>query len=343
MHFARSFFSSLAHLAISIPEAFSLATHLTMTYCSEIVHSPQQATTPPPSGAGASATPVMIRPNFPRLISKESLILPGDINKPALSHTTDSNRMMSSRASNSRTGHPTQTLLETLPESPTYKDVIALYPSYALLSLCSLQAEMRMLATAQHSVLNIHAMSYLCRALRGIVAAEVRSLILEDVSPWSINPAFGSAADYSEPMHSNPGSADVGGEKFSSSTTTPSHHASHHVPHGPSTSTAAAAATPPHLLPCLCRVRTVSGIALSVVLNVPDDIMETLALLEFGLRQTLTADAHGIQVKLPVNSIPSHGSRGGSVGAGGVPVTEMLFTAPLWITGLLKTMCEVSC
>lgn len=89
-----------------------------------------------------------------------------------------------------------------------------------------------------------------------------------------------------------------------------------------------------------CEVRSSSGIPFSVVLGGPPDVLKDPSIVEYGLRQTLTADAQALQVKLPPVGAPLPPIRTNANVAGGAPSVEIMAVTSVWTVQLLKKMCQ---
>ncbi len=57
--------------------------------------------------------------------------------------------------------------------------------------------------------------------------------------------------------------------------------------------------------------------------------------------QTLVADAHSLQLKLPPPNVPLPGCRTNPAVASGAPLVELLMVTSVWSVQLLKTLCQV--
>lgn len=103
--------------------------------------------------------------------------------------------------------------------------------------------------------------------------------------------------------------------------------------------------TPPHLPPnsaaVRCDVRTVSGVVISIVFGAPQDVLQDAALVEHAVRQTLTADALTVQLKLPPAGTLMPSMRSAPSVAAGAPLVENLGMTSVWVVHLLKSLCKV--
>ena len=89
-----------------------------------------------------------------------------------------------------------------------------------------------------------------------------------------------------------------------------------------------------------CTMKSSSGIAFDVVAGGPFWIMKRDSILEYGLRQTLIADAHSIQLKLPPLGAPMPPYHSSQTVASGAPVIEVLASTSSWVVYLMKRICE---
>jgi hypothetical protein len=105
-------------------------------------------------------------------------------------------------------------------------------------------------------------------------------------------------------------------------------------------------AIPPPYLPegsqaYRCTMKSANGIAFDVVAGGPSSIMKDGKLVEYALRQSLVADAHSIQMKLPPPGAPMPPYHSVALVASGAPVIEIMVSASTWVLYLLKRLCEI--
>ncbi|KAL4422493.1 hypothetical protein ABPG75_008690 [Micractinium tetrahymenae] len=104
-------------------------------------------------------------------------------------------------------------------------------------------------------------------------------------------------------------------------------------------------ARPPPHLPAgsgavRCEARTPNGASCSVTLGGPADLLGNKELVQYALRQAMTADAHTLQLKVPPPGCPpppTHLSPGVACGA---PVVEGLAATSIWCVQLLKVLAQ---
>ncbi|WPT16549.1 AT-rich interactive domain-containing protein 4 [Picochlorum sp. SENEW3] len=89
-----------------------------------------------------------------------------------------------------------------------------------------------------------------------------------------------------------------------------------------------------------CTMKSSSGIAFDVVAGGPFGIMKRDDILEYALRDTLTAEAHSIQLKLPPLGAPLPPYHSSQTVASGAPVVEVLASTSSWVVYLMKRICE---
>jgi hypothetical protein len=92
--------------------------------------------------------------------------------------------------------------------------------------------------------------------------------------------------------------------------------------------------TPPH-------THTPAACLLAAILGGPPELLGELDVVEHALRQTLAADSHTLQIKLPPPGVKLPAARCSEHVAGGAPVVELLGITSIWAVQLLKIMCQV--
>jgi hypothetical protein len=89
-----------------------------------------------------------------------------------------------------------------------------------------------------------------------------------------------------------------------------------------------------------CKVRTASGGTTTVLLGAPANIAAQPAILEHVLRQTLTADAQALQLKLPPPGTPLPPIQSSRAIACNAPLVEALAVTSVWTINLLRSLAR---
>lgn len=89
-----------------------------------------------------------------------------------------------------------------------------------------------------------------------------------------------------------------------------------------------------------CKFATVDGAHSSVLMGVPENIVQQPRILEHVVRQTLAADAQALQMKLPPPGTPLPPVRNLDTVGGNAPLIEGLLVTSVWVVSLLRSMCQ---
>jgi len=103
--------------------------------------------------------------------------------------------------------------------------------------------------------------------------------------------------------------------------------------------------SPPAYLPpgsnaIKCEIRTATGIPFTVMLGGPPEALKSHSLVQYALRQTVTADAQALQLKLPPPGAPLPHLKMNSAVAGGTYCIEIMALTSTWVVQVIKEMCR---
>jgi ARID/BRIGHT DNA binding domain len=99
---------------------------------------------------------------------------------------------------------------------------------------------------------------------------------------------------------------------------------------------------PPGSIAVQCEVRTATGIAFTVMLGGPSEALKNHSLVQHALRQTVTADAQALQLKLPPPGAPLPSIKKSAAVAGGAYCTEIMAVTSTWAIQVINLMCRNS-
>ncbi|KAG7671570.1 putative AT-rich interactive domain-containing protein 4 [Nannochloris sp. 'desiccata'] len=104
--------------------------------------------------------------------------------------------------------------------------------------------------------------------------------------------------------------------------------------------TAPPAYLPPGSNAVKCEIRTATGIPFTVMLGGPPEALRSHGMVQYALRQTVTADAQALQLKLPPPGAPLPSVKSNSAVAGGAYCIEIMALTSTWVVQVIKEMCR---